>query len=61
MRLFLLLGFIHIAKHLTGLSSLGTVQLNTPEPLGFSKIKDKLGVSCLFEQNIIFGFFQKNI
>lgn len=46
----MLLGFIHIAKHLTGLSSLGTVQLNMPEPLGFSKIKDKLGVSCLFDQ-----------
>ncbi|HDU8210092.1 TPA: AraC family transcriptional regulator ligand-binding domain-containing protein, partial [Acinetobacter baumannii] len=57
--IFLLLGFVHIAKHLTGLSSLGTVQLNMPEPLGFSKIKDKLGVSCLFEQKHNIWIFPK--
>lgn len=55
----MLLGFIHIAKHLTGLSALGTVQLNMPEPLGFSKIKDKLGVSCLFEQKHNIWIFPK--
>ncbi|MSE24829.1 AraC family transcriptional regulator, partial [Lactobacillus curvatus] len=38
--IFLLLGFVHIAKHLTGLSSLGTVQLNMSEPIGLEKIKD---------------------
>lgn len=57
--IFLLLGFVYIAKHLTGLSSLGTVQLNMPEPLGFSKIKDKLGVSCLFEQKHNIWIFPK--
>jgi hypothetical protein len=30
-----------------------------PEPLGFSKIKDKLGVSCLFEQKHNIWIFPK--
>lgn len=48
--IFLLLGFVQIAKHLTGLSSLGTVKLNMSEPVGFSKIKEELGVVYLFNE-----------
>ena len=50
MRLFFVVRFCLHRKTSNRVSSLGTVQLNMPEPLGFSKIKDKLGVSCLFEQ-----------
>lgn len=57
--IFLLLGFVQIAKHLTGLSSLGIVKLSVPEPIGFSKLKDKLGANCLFNQKHNVWIFPK--
>ena len=57
--IFLLLGFVQIAKHLTGLSSLGTVKLNMSEPVGFSKLKDELGVDCLFNEKQNVWIFPK--
>jgi len=57
--IFLLLGFVQIIKHLTGLSSLGIVKLSTPEPIGFSKIKDDLGADCLFNQKDNVWIFPK--
>lgn len=57
--IFLLLGFVQIAKHLTGLSSLGTVKLNMSEPVSFSKLKDELGVDCLFNEKQNVWIFPK--
>lgn len=57
--IFLLLGFVQIVKHLTGLSFLGTVKLNMPKPVGFSKLKDELGVDCLFNQKHNVWIFPK--
>ncbi|WP_336013109.1 AraC family transcriptional regulator [Acinetobacter calcoaceticus] len=47
---FLLVGFVQIAKKLTGLSNLGKVELRMPEPTGFAKISSQLAVTCLFNQ-----------
>ena len=57
--IFLLLGFVQIAKHLTGLSSLGTVKLNMSEPVGFSKLKAELSVDCLFNEKQNVWIFPK--
>lgn len=57
--IFLLLGFVQIAKHLTGLSFLGTVKLNMCEPVGFSKLKDELGTDCLFNEKQNVWIFPK--
>lgn len=57
--IFLLLGFVQIAKHLTGLSSLGTVKLNMSEPVGFSKLKNELCVDCLFNEKQNVWIFPK--
>lgn len=57
--IFLLLGFVQIIKHLTGLSFLGIVKLSMPEPIGFSKIKDELGMNCLFNQKDNVWIFPK--
>jgi len=48
--IFLLIGFVQIAKKLTGLSHLGKVELQMPEPIGFAQISDQLAVTCLFNQ-----------
>lgn len=48
--IFLLVGFVQIAKKLTGLSHLGKVELKMPEPAGFAKISSQLAVTCLFNQ-----------
>lgn len=48
--IFLLVGFIQIAKKLTGLSHLGKVELQMPEPIGFDQISHQLAVTCLFNQ-----------
>lgn len=47
---FLLIGFVQIAKKLTGLSHLGKVELQMPEPIGFYQISHQLAVTCLFNQ-----------
>lgn len=47
---FLLVGFVQIAKKLTGLSNLGKVELQMPEPIGFSQIIHQLAVTFLFNQ-----------
>lgn len=57
--IFLLLGFVQIAKHLTGLSSLGTVKLNMSEPVGFSNLKAELGTDCLFNEKQNVWIFPK--
>ena len=46
----MLLGFVQIAKKLTGLSHLGKVELPMPEPIGFGQISHQLAVTCLFNQ-----------
>lgn len=48
--IFLLVGFVQIAKKLTGLSHLGKVELQMPEPIGFDQISHQLAVTCLFNQ-----------
>ncbi|MBJ6353777.1 MULTISPECIES: AraC family transcriptional regulator [unclassified Acinetobacter] len=48
--IFLLIGFVQIAKKLTGLSHLGKVELQMPEPIGFDQISHQLAVTCLFNQ-----------
>lgn len=48
--IFLLVGFVQIARKLTGLSHLGTVELQMPEPIGFAEISHQLAVTCLFNQ-----------
>jgi AraC-like DNA-binding protein len=48
--IFLLIGFVQIAKKLTGLSHLGKVELQMPEPIGFAEISHQLAVTCLFNQ-----------
>ena len=48
--IFLLVGFVQIAKKLTGLSHLGKVELQMPEPIGFAEISHQLAVTCLFNQ-----------
>jgi len=48
--IFLLVGFVQIAKKLTGLSHLGKVELQMPEPIGFGQISHQLAVTCLFNQ-----------
>ena len=48
--IFLLVGFVQIARKLTGLSHLGKVELQMPEPIGFAEISHQLAVTCLFNQ-----------
>ncbi|OCY49031.1 AraC family transcriptional regulator [Acinetobacter pittii] len=48
--IFLLVGFVQIARKLTGLSHLGTVELQILEPRGFDQISHQLAVTCLFNQ-----------
>lgn len=47
---FLLVGFVQIAKKLTGLSHLGKAELQMQEPIGFAQISHQLAVTCLFNQ-----------
>lgn len=57
---FLLVGFIQIAKNLTGLSNLGKVELQMPEPTGFAQISSQLAVTCLFNQKRNSWIFSKD-
>lgn len=57
--IFLLFGFVQIARKLTGLSHLGKVELQMPEPLGFAQISHQLAVTCLFNQKCNRWIFPK--
>ncbi|WP_336004649.1 AraC family transcriptional regulator [Acinetobacter pittii] len=57
--IFLLVGFVQIAKKLTGLSHLGKVELQMPEPIGFAEISHQLAVTCLFNQKCNCWIFPK--
>ncbi|MFA2964064.1 AraC family transcriptional regulator [Acinetobacter pittii] len=57
--IFLLVGFVQIAKKLTGLSHLGKVELQMPEPIGFDQISHQLAVTCLFNQKFNRWIFPK--
>ncbi len=57
--IFLLVGFVQIAKNLTGLSNLGKVELQMPEPIGFAQISSQLAVTCLFNQKCNSWIFPK--
>ena len=48
--IFLLVGFVQIAKKLTGLSHLGKVELQMLEPFGFDQISNQLAVTFSFNQ-----------
>ncbi|MEO9302928.1 AraC family transcriptional regulator ligand-binding domain-containing protein [Acinetobacter pittii] len=58
--IFLLVGFVQIAKKLTGLSHLGKVELQMAEPLGFAQISHQLAVTCLFNQKCNRWIFTKD-
>ena len=57
--IFLLVGFVQIAKKLTGLSYLGKVELQISEPIGFTKISHQLAVTCVFNQKYNRWIFPK--
>lgn len=58
--IFLLVGFVQIARKLTGLSHLGKVELQMPEPIGFAEISHQLAVTCLFNQKRNCWIFPKD-
>ena len=47
---FFVTRFCSNCEKLTGLSHLGKVELQMPEPIGFDQISHQLAVTCLFNQ-----------